>query len=296
MTKRTLSTQTIAGIVSYIKENDLGVGHHLTAQALADALRVSRAPVTAALRDLAKTGSVRLEPNKGYFLARDAGDIKLPGEIRPGEPEGEDPFYSRLVEACLSGGLSQRVSETELMRRFDVPRTRVARVLARIETEGWAARRPGHGWEFLPRIVSRANYEEAYRFRAAVESQALMLPTFRIDPDAFALARAEQHEILDGGFERLPRARLFELNTRFHEMLIGCARNDFFSDALARVNRLRRLLDHRITVDRAQLPLQSKEHLLLLEIIETGERERASDFLRTHILGASAMKTPNIAE
>ncbi|MBB3938126.1 GntR family transcriptional regulator [Aureimonas phyllosphaerae] len=294
MARPSLSSQTTTRILSHICERGLPEGHHLPAQGLADALRVSRAPVSAALKQMAADGIVRLEPNRGYFLARDAADLAEVSQAAPPAVEPEDAFYAALVEGCLSGELPDKVSESELMRLYDVPRTRVVKTLNRVQNEGWAARRPGNGWEFLPRLMSRESYEEAYQFRAAIESQSLLLPTFRIDAAAFAKARAEQEEILAGGFERMSRAHLFELNSHFHEMLVGCGHNAFFVDALARVNRLRRLLEYRITTDRSRLPLQSKEHLLILDIVEAGDRPRASEFLRAHILGASAIKSPSV--
>lgn len=293
MSKVSLSDRTLTEIVDHVRRNGFPAGRHLPAQVLADALRVSRAPINEALARLAKLGVVRREPNRGYFLARAADEIDA-RDLLPAAPEDEDEFYTTLVERCLSGTLANRVSETELMRAYDVPRAHVQRTLHRIQEEGWAARRPGGGWEFLPRIVSRERYESAYLFRAAIESQSLLQPTFRIDVEGFAEARLQQRQILDGGFEQWTRSTLFEMNCRFHEMLVACSGNEFFADALARVNRLRRLLEYRITLDRSRLPLQSKEHLLLLEIIEAGERERAAEFLRTHILGASAIKSPAV--
>lgn len=294
MARPSLSLQTTTRILSHIRELGLQEGHHLPAQTLADALRVSRAPVNAALKQMAADGIVRLEPNRGYFLAKGADELEHAELSAAPAVEPEDAFYAALVDGCLSGALPDKISESELMRLYEVPRTRVVKTLNRIQNEGWAARRPGNGWEFLPRLMSRESYEEAYQFRAAVESQSLLLPTFRIDPAAFAKARAEQEEILAGGFERMSRAHLFERNSHFHEMLVGCGHNAFFTDALARVNRLRRLLEYRITKDRSRLPLQSKEHLLILDIVESGDRSRASEFLRAHILGASAIKNPSV--
>lgn len=293
MSSGSLSDRTVTGILDHVRTSQLTRGHHLPAQKLADILRVSRAPVNDALQRLATMGIVQREPNRGYFLRQNADQIEIVEGLEKGVDD-EDLFYSALVEACLSGKMSDRVSETDLMRQYAVTRVQVTRTLARIAMEGWAERRPAGGWEFLPRIMSRERYERAYAFRAAIESQSLLLPSFRINAAGFAKARAQQSEILEGGYERLPRASLFEMNSWFHEMLIGCGGNEFFEEALARVNRLRRLLEYKITMNRSRLPLQSKEHLLLLDILEAGERVRAAEFLRMHILGASALKSPSI--
>ncbi|WP_105404639.1 GntR family transcriptional regulator [Neorhizobium sp. T7_12] len=291
MARPSLSSQTAARILGLIQSESVSEGRHLPAQWLADALRVSRAPVNAGLKLLAKDGIVRFERNRGYFLVKDPAELTVsPAANSVAEPE--DALYGALIEDCLSGKLPERVSERELVRLYDVPRTRMLKTLHRVQNEGWVERLPGNGWEFLPRMTSRESYEQAYQFRAALESQALLLPTFTIDKQAFANARSLQEEILAGGFERMGRARLFEINSHFHEMLVGCSGNTFFVDSLVRVNRLRRLLEYRVTIDRSRLPLQSREHLLILDLVEAGDRLKASEFLKAHILGASAIKSP----
>jgi DNA-binding GntR family transcriptional regulator len=105
------------------------------------------------------------------------------------------------------------------------------KILHRIAQEGWVERLPGNGWEFRGTITSRDSYERSYQFRAfraAIESQALLLPTFRIDAEGFQTARKEQTELLNGGFKRTSRDHLFRANAEFHEMLMGCAHNEFF--------------------------------------------------------------------
>ena len=47
-----------------------------------------------------------------------------------------------------------------------------------------------------------------YRFRAAIESAAVLEPTFRIDPAAFKVARERQQALLDGELLRLSRSQL----------------------------------------------------------------------------------------
>jgi DNA-binding GntR family transcriptional regulator len=294
MARPSLSPQIAARIVEHIRERNLSEGQHLPTQELADIFRVSRVPVAAALRRLEQMRIVRSEPNRGYFVMKGADDLRpKDSENLNGEPE--DETYFAIAEDRLSETLPARVSENELMRRYDVPRGRLLKILHRIAEEGWIDRLPGNGWEFRSTLVARDSYEDGYQFRAAIESQALLLPSYRVDAKAFAEARKEQGAILDGGFRRMSRDNLFRANSEFHEMLMGCASNEFFLDAVRRVNRLRRLIEYRITVDRSRLPIQCEEHLRILDLIEAGDMRTASDFLRLHILGASAVKSPHLA-
>jgi DNA-binding GntR family transcriptional regulator len=296
MARPSLSPQLTSRIIDYIRQHDLPSGHHLPSQSLADAFKVSRAPIAAALRRLEAMRIVRSEANRGYFLVKDAKDLNQRQVSKAAGPEvePEEALYFGIAEDRLSGKLPDRVSESELMRLYDVSRSKLLKILHRISDEGWVERLPGNGWEFLPTLTSRDSYDQGYQFRASIEPQALLLPTFRIDKEAFRAARDKQQLLLDGGFNRMSRSQIFQANSEFHEMLVGCARNEFFLDSIRRVNRLRRLIEYRITVDRSRLPLQCREHLRILKLIESGSREDAADYLRSHILGAFAIKSKQV--
>lgn len=292
MPRPSLVPQMTALLLEQVRDGRLAPGQHLPSQALADGFRVSRAPVTAALKELEKRGLVRSEPNRGYFLAEDVERLLREGDPEPAAAETEDPLYLRIAEDRLDGRLPDRISEAELMRLYAVPRLRLAKILYRIAEEGWAERLPGNGWAFRPMLTSRAAYERAYRFRAAIESEALRQPGYTIDAEAFAAAREEQSFIAREGHRTMASSDLFRANATFHEMLVTGSGNEFFLESLRRVNRLRRLIEYRVTLDRSRLPRQAHEHLTILDLLDQGQQEAAAVFLRQHVLGASAIKSP----
>ncbi len=263
-------------IADHIRTEGLAEGEHLAAQALADRFRVSRAPVTAALKALAAAGVVEARANRGFFV-RQAPDTAVEAG------QGDDPLYAAIVEARLSGALPDRASENEMMRRFDVTRVRLQRVLAQIAEEGWVERLPGHGWLFLATLHTAEAYEQAYRFRVTIEIEALLQPGYRFVPAELEELRAGQQRLLDGGIATLSRAGLYKINAGLHETLVAWSGNRFFLDAIKRVNRLRRLIEFRAIADRARLDQQCREHLALLDLIERGDMLLAADFLRRHI-------------
>ena len=293
MGKSSLAAQLASQILDHIRSNGLARGQHLPSQALADTFRVSRAPVNAAFKFLENMGVVRSEANRGYFLAADANDLADLKLLVNDEGE-EDDSYFEIAEDRLAGKLPQQVTENELMRRYDLPRSRLVKILNRIAQEGWIERLPGHGWEFRQTLTSRQSYEAGYRFRATIESAAVLEPTFRVDRDAFQKAREQQQSILDRGWQRLSRAQLFKINSEFHEALVACSGNEFFLDSLQRVNRLRRLIEYRVTLDRSRLTRQCREHLEILDLLEAGKNQEASAYLRRHIQGASSLKSPAV--
>ncbi len=270
-------------IADHIRSEGLAAGTHLSAQVLADRFHVSRAPVTTALGALAGTGVVELLPNRGFF-------VKTPPVDAATDTADEEPLYAMIVEARLAGDLPERASENEMMRRFGVTRVRLQRVLGQIAEEGWAERLPGHGWLFRATLATAEDYEQAYRFRGTIETDALAQPGYRFIPAELDRLRREQQNLLAGAIRTLPRARLFEINAGFHETLVAWSGNRFFLDALKRVNRLRRLIEFRATADRDRLEQQCREHLALLDLIERGDLPLAADFLRGHIGHALALK------
>ncbi len=285
-----LQSQMPALILDYVRVNALASGQHMPEQALADRFRVSRAPVRAALRTLAELGIVRSEPNRGFFLVK-AGD-DLAGAALGLAPDEEDAPYMAVAADRLAGSLPERVSENELMRRYRLSRGQVLKLLNRIAAEGWAERLPGHGWAFLPVLISREAYDQGYRFRAAMEPACLLEPTFRVEPAASRAAREQQMALLGGAAMRLTRAQLFQINADFHEMIVGWSGNPFFLEGLRRVNRVRRLIEYRITVNRGRLGRQCREHLQILDLLDAGDMPGAAAFLREHIDGARRIKTP----
>lgn len=283
-----LASRIARQIVDYIRVGGLAEGDHLPAQALADRFRVSRAPVSAALKQLAASGVVEARPRRGYFV------LRLPGSGVPRE-DGDDPLYAAIVDARLSGRLPERASENDMIRRFGVTRARLQRVLAQIADEGWVERLPGHGWLFLATVQSGADYAEVYRFRAAIEPAALLEPGYLPVPAELARLRAAQEALLKGGIDSLPRNGLFETNAGFHETLVAWSGNRFFLDSIRRVNRLRRLVEFRVTADRGRLDRQCREHLALLDLIERDDMLLAADFLRRHINEALEEKIASVA-
>ena len=95
-----LASQVVHAIVEHIREQRLPAGHHLGAQQLADMLRVSRAPVSAALKGLGEVGIVYSEPNRGYFVAKPIGHLPSPTPAPPVDGEKER-LYFQIAEDRL---------------------------------------------------------------------------------------------------------------------------------------------------------------------------------------------------
>lgn len=275
-------------IVERAKALRLGAGDHLAEQALADAFRVSRTPVRLALQILEETGVVERRPNCGFFLREAMAQLPRPELALEESPE--DPIYLEIAEDRLAGRLDIRFTEAELARRYRLSKSRLARLLARMNKEGWLDRLPGHGWEFQPVLTSPDAYEQSYRFRMLVEPAALMEPGYRVDKATFERLRAQQRAMLNGGIKRFSTVETFQAGASFHETIVAASGNIFLIDAIRRVNRVRRLIEYRVHKDRGRLVRECTDHLQLLDLLEQGKRLEAVAFLRKHLGRARDIK------
>ena len=280
-----LAAQLASQIVEHLRTTNGRIGDHLTEQDFATAFRVSRTPVREAFRILESMSVVEKRPNRGYFLLREADALESQELQMVGEEE--DPVYIQIVEDRVAGILADRFTENQFIRRYGVSRSQLIKLLVKMQHEGWVERLPGHGWEFQPALSSPEVYDQAYRFRLLIEPSALLQPEYSIAPDTIALLREQQQAMLDGGILSYSRSKTFATCVNFHETIVAGAKNPFFNEALKRINRLRSLMEYRIPVDRIQ---HTKEHLELLDLIEEGDFEQASQFLYQHIERARAQK------
>ncbi len=283
-----IANAVAARILEHICRLDLPVGQRLTEQTLADELGVSRSPIRKALQYLETAGAVVSSPNRGFFLQLPVADLRR--LAIPESEESDEAIYLRVAEERLAGGLPDEVTEVDLMERYGLTRLQVQRILNRMAREGLAERKAGRGWVFRPFLSSDTAYREGYRFRMIIEPAALLEPTFKVDKASFARVRRDQLAMLDGGIEKWPRGELFRAGADFHEALVAAANNSFLLDALRNLNQLRRLVEYRVNMDRTRLYRQCEEHLMLLDLIEAGDRVEASYKLRQHLDVARSIK------
>jgi DNA-binding GntR family transcriptional regulator len=277
-------------IVEMVRREDLDVGYRLTEQLLCDELGVSRSPVRKALQFLEDAGIVRSEPNKGFQLAKPARD--LVSLALPEHAESDETVYMAIADDRLAGKLPDEITEAAVIQRYDSSRLQVQRVLNRMAREGMIERKPGRGWVFQPLFNTPEAYRESYRFRMIIEPAALLEPGYEVDLTELEKCYREQMELLAGGIERWARSELFRPGVHLHETLIAGARNRLLSDALRKVNQLRRLVEYRAKLDREHMQRQCEEHLVLIDLVKRGERMEASHFLRNHLDGARKRKAP----
>jgi DNA-binding GntR family transcriptional regulator len=283
-----LINQLAGQIVDYVKAQDNFVGVRLVERKLAQQLKVSRSPVRSALKVLEDQGFVEIAPSGGFLVATRGGEVHLP----PIESQASDEkdIYSRIAFDRLEGRLPDRVTEKELCRLYDLTKAPLAKVLRRIHSEGWIERLPGHGWEFLPMLTSLQAYKDSYRFRLTIEPAAILEPTFELNREALEASRDQQQRLIDGEIWNISNPDLFDLNSQFHEAIVECSRNVFFIESLRRIDRIRRLIEYKRSLDRKYAIVRSREHVQLANLLLEGNRQDAAALMTQHLSSVAIMK------
>lgn len=269
-------------IIGLVRERDCPAGYQLKEQWLAGELGLSRSPVRAALRLLDQFGIVRTAPNQGCFLARPAEELDDDNWGLP--PTGEERLHGALTRDRFANRLNKQINVTELVRRYGASRSLVERVLARLTDEGLVEREAGRGWRFPPTVDNPRVYEESYRFRLTIEPMAILDPGFCPDRNRLGALKRQHEELIDDLARALPSRRLVEVDADFHESIGAWSNNRFILQAIQQQTRLRRLMEFQfIMVEPERMAQSCREHLMILDALEKGDREKAADFMREHI-------------
>jgi len=278
-------TELARRILTILRDEQAEEGFHLREQWLADALGVSRSPVRTALKQLEQLKVVRSEPNQGYFLRSPPGSAAF-DEIEL--PEGEtDRIYRRIASERFANLIGDQVSVGDLVRRYDVSRAAILKVLARMQEDGLVEKTPGHGWVFGPSLNDEAAYQESYRYRLLIEPAALTEDGFHLPPRKIASLRDLHQSALDEGLETRSIGELFDIDAAFHETLGNACGNRFLIQAIRQQTRLRRLSEYEKYTSRDRHAQSFGEHLSILDAIATGDRALAAERMRAHILAAN---------
>jgi len=273
----------------HIRTQGLEPGTRLPERKLAEQFRVSRTPVSRALRLLADWEVVVASEAGGYVVSESVSEPP-PESVDNIDLSGDQNLYLRIADDHATNTLTGKLTENELMRRYAVGRGVVTRVLRRAATEGWAERLPGHGWNLIPLLTSDLTYEHSSRYRIIIEPAAILEPTFELDRPAITTSRLQQIAMFDKGEGVLSAPEVFEIGSQFHEVVLRCSRNQFLINGLLQINRLRRLAEYRRTFASANWRERCKEHIEIADLLLNDNRKSASQLMKRHLIEGAREK------
>ncbi|RWC99494.1 MAG: GntR family transcriptional regulator [Mesorhizobium sp.] len=268
-------------ILDVARQRGFAPGAHLPEQQIASLCSVSRTPVRAALRLLTEQGVMRWEAATGYRLAI---DLAAQGAVAAELPNTEE---DELAEAILRDRSARRLDQTVtvsgLMRRYDAERKTVLKALQRLTEENLVDRAPGQSWLFRRAPDDPEAQGESYDFRLLLEPAAILTPGFSLDGARAAALRQGMEALMaqpDAAFDTREFQRL---DIEFHGMIADGSANRFVTDALSDHLRLRRLPGIYAGVNVFRLKQSLREHLTILDHLESRQYEVAADLLRVHL-------------
>lgn len=268
-----------ASIIELLQQRAVPSGELVSERELAGELGISRSPIRAALGVLVERGVMLLEPGTGWRVAR--MPRQNAGRVIPESGDLGD-LELRIARDRFCGKTANHFSEADFMKRYEISRGDLRKVLQRLSQHGMVARARGHGWTFLPMLDTVRAQRASYDLRIAIEPAALMSDAWMLDPARLARAKQEHERALDNATKQVTGLGLFEMNARFHLMLAEFSRNEFFVQNIRQQNELRRVNDYFVAVTDERVAL-CREHLLIIEAIEKGDRLWAVSLMERHL-------------
>lgn len=268
-------------ILDVARQRGFGPGSRLPEQQIASLCSVSRTPVRAALRLLTERGMVEWQAETGYRLAIDPAQSATGTTGLPNAEEEE------IAAAILRDRAARRIDETitasGLIRRYGATRSSVLKALKRLEAENLVERAPGQSWLFRPALDGAESQAESYEYRLVLEPAAILSPGFKLDAARAVTLRQRMEALLalpDASFD----IRAFQaIDAEFHALIAQGAANRFVAEALSGHLKLRRLPGAFPGVSIYRLRQSTREHLGILDQLESGQYEVAADLLRVHL-------------
>ena len=287
MTTPTRLQQEIAErILRMVREDGLEAGAWLNENSAARRLNVSRTPVRAAIDHLARQGLVRRHPNKGVELLSAPEASADPNA----SADATELAMVRVAQDRHGGRLPDEISELELMRRYELGRPEVQRLMARLADLDMVERKRGYGWRFLHEPRDQSAHDERYRFRLLIEPMVFLEPGFSLDQGWIDEMRTRHELTLSQPWKESSAIGLYEMNADFHEGLAATSGNRFIHSAIRRQNQMRRLSNYDWTYGYERVVVNTREHLQMLATIEAGDLQLASALMRSHLQRAMQLR------
>ena len=288
-----LQRSIAAQIVQLLQRQNTAPGSGLTELGLSQQLGVSRTPVRAALRLLESEGvlsrdDASAQGKRGTWRVTEDAATVSSAHLSPPVSDTERLFVA-IARDRITGALPSDVSEADLLRRYEVSRPTMLRVMTRLAEVGQVERKTGHGWTFASATLDAQTRRESFRFRMVIEPAALLEPGYRLDADWATDMRAQHRKMMESPWRDASAVALFDLNAAFHEGLAAGSGNRFLERAVAQQNQLRRFVNVDWHHGPERVHVSCTEHLAILDQLEAGHTEVAAALMRQHLLRASTL-------
>lgn len=202
---------------------------------------------------------------------------------------GNDGSVAALANAIREGIIfgryrpRERLVEEEITERYGTTRHMLRLAFAELDFMGLVERRPNKG--VIVRDFSLDELEELYEMRALLQKEAALRIPIPADPDLLARLRKINADYLAaaGSGDKEEASRV---NTAFHDTLFAACRNRFLSQAISQAWLQTTPIHWYALGDTEHLRRSHRDHELMIDALERGDREGLADLCRKHIYPA----------
>jgi len=182
----------------------------------------------------------------------------------------------------------QFVSQRELVALTGLPLGAIRELVPRLEAEGLLTTIPQRGIQIAH--IDLNLIREAFQFRLFMEKEAVALFTVSASDALLATLRREHEDMLAKGLSDILTPDIEEqaqaIDWNLHDIIIDAVGNEIIAKAY-RVNsiKMRLINQERFRIDGRVVPVM-REHLAVLDAIESREPQRAVEAITEHINNA----------
>jgi len=175
-----------------------------------------------------------------------------------------------------------RLDERQLAQDFGVSRTPVREAMAQLEREGFVRSVPRRGVYVVRKTKKEAI--ELITAWAALEGMAARLITEHASQEDIASLR-RMFATFEGGQVRAHLDEYSDVNIEFHQMIIRMSGNSVLIDLAENLFTHMRMLRRKTIGEDDRADKSIRDHMNIIEALETRDTERAEDLVRNHALG-----------
>jgi DNA-binding GntR family transcriptional regulator len=175
-----------------------------------------------------------------------------------------------------------RLDERRLAQDFGISRTPVREAMAQLEREGFVRSVPRRGIYVVRK--TRRDVIEMITAWAALESMAARLITENAGDEEIASLR-KMFATFENGKLHASLDEYSEVNIEFHQAIICMSHNRVLIDLAENLFTHMRMIRRKTIVERDRADRSIRDHMHIIEALETRDTARAEDLVRSHALG-----------
>ena len=175
-----------------------------------------------------------------------------------------------------------RLDERRLAIDFGISRTPVREAMAQLEREGFVRSVPRRGI-YVVRKTKRDVIEMITAW-AALESMAARLITENAGDEEIASLR-KMFVTFENGKLHASLDEYSDVNIEFHQAIICMSHNRVLIDLAENLFTHMRMIRRKTIVERDRADRSIRDHMHIIEALETRDTARAEDLVRSHALG-----------